>query len=225
MKRIILSGMLLILTQLAYAGDVPFITNDSLKKFDQEPRSVRSSPSITGRVLWDAVPVKGALIELKKQGSYFTEPVLAQAVVDANGQFIMESPPAGNYMIYAISPSDEYWEWTGSPITIHANQNIDAGTIHLPKKLQLLEPASGATLGTTTPTLRWSSFSDATRYHVDIFNLQTNQAVLRQDTIITSLVVAPALAPGIRYQWAVHVYNAVNVEIAYYSGWEFFVLP
>jgi hypothetical protein len=225
MNRIILSGMLLILTQLAYAGDVPFITNGSLQKYDREPRAVGSSPSITGRVLWNAVPVKGALIELKKHGNYYTEPVLAQAVVDANGRFIIDSPPAGNYMIYAISPSDEYWEWTGSPITIHANKNVDAGTFYLRKKLQLLEPTSGATLSTTTPTLRWSSFPDATRYHVDIFDLQTNQAVLRQDTVITSLVVAPALAPGIRYQWTVNAYNAANIEIAYYSAWEFLVLP
>jgi hypothetical protein len=93
----------------------------------------------------------------------------------------------------------------------------------LKKKLQLLEPVNNATIGTTTPTLRWSGFPGAVRYHVNLFVDQTGDAVLRQDTTENSLVVSPALTPGVRYQWSVDAYDAAGVTIAYFSAWYFTV--
>jgi hypothetical protein len=58
---------------------------------------------------------------------------------------------------------------------------------------------------------------------VDLFVDATGEAVLRQDTTDTSLVVSPALTPGVRYQWSVNAYNADGVTIAYYSAWRFTV--
>jgi hypothetical protein len=169
--------------------------------------------------------VPGARIELKEPGSYYDMPVLAQVVVGADGRFTLENPPAGSYMIYAVSPSDEYWEWRGKLIEIPVNAEVDAGTFYLCKKLELLEPADNATVNTTTPTLRWSSFPGATRYHVRVFDDQTGQAVLRQDTRDTSLIVAPPLTRGVRYQWSVDAYDAAGIPIAYSSAWHFTVQP
>jgi 3-mercaptopyruvate sulfurtransferase SseA len=60
---------------------------------------------------------------------------------------------------------------------------------------------------------------------VDVFDDQTGQAVLRQDTTDTSLVVAPPLTRGVRYEWSVIAYDAAGIEIAYYSAWYFTVQP
>jgi hypothetical protein len=87
----------------------------------------------------------------------------------------------------------------------------------------LLGPANNATIGTTTPTLRWNGFPDAARYHVNLFVDQTGEAMLRQNTTDTSLVVSPALAPGASYQWSVDAYDAAGVAIAYFSAWHFTV--
>jgi hypothetical protein len=178
---------------------------------------------ITGRVLWSSDPVAGARIELKERGNYYDLPVLAQATTGSDGQFTLENPPAGDYQIYAVSPGDEYWRWTGRSIQIPVGAAVDAGTFYLKKKLQLLEPANNGAIGTTTPTLRWSSFPDAVRYHVNLFVDQTGEAVLRQDTTDTSLVVSPALTPGVRYEWSVDAYDAAGVTIAYFSAWYFTV--
>jgi hypothetical protein len=176
---------------------------------------------VTGRVLWGSEPVAGAGIELKEQGSYYNLPALAQTTTAPDGQFALENPPAGDYQIYAVSPSAEYWTWTGRSIQIPVGGAVDAGTFYLKKKLQLLEPSNNATIGTTTPTLRWNAFPDAVRYHVDLFVDATGEAVLRQDTTDTSLVVSPGLTPGVRYQWSVDAYNAAGVAIAYFSPWYF----
>jgi serine/threonine-protein kinase len=178
---------------------------------------------ITGRVLWSSDPIPGASIELKEQGNYYNLPVLAQTTTAPDGRFTLENPPAGDYQIYAVSPDDEYWRWAGRSIQIPVGATVDAGTFYLKKKLQLLEPANDATIGTTTPTLRWNGFPDAVRYHVNLFVDQTGEAILRQDTTDTSLVVSPALTPAVRYEWSVDAYDASGVTIAYFSAWHFTV--
>jgi hypothetical protein len=172
---------------------------------------------ITGRALWGSEPVTGARIELKERGNYYDLPVLAQSPSGSDGRFTLENPPAGDYQIYAVSPNAEFWTWTGRSIQIPVDAAVDAGTFYLKKKLQLLEPANNTTIGTTTPTLHWNAFPDAARYHVNLFVDQTGEAVLRQDTTDTSLVVSPALTPGVRYQWSVDAYDAAGVAIAYFS--------
>lgn len=183
------------------------------------PTAVR----VTGRVMWSTSPVAGARIELKEQGNYYDQPVLAQTTTDAGGWFSLEDPPVGSYQIYAVSPSEEYWRWTGRSIQIASGAAVDAGMFRLKKKLQLLEPVNDAVLDTTTPTLRWQAFPDAVRYHVNLFVDATGEAVLRRDTTETSLTVSPPLAAGVRYQWSVDAYDASGTTIAYFSPWRFTV--
>jgi hypothetical protein len=173
--------------------------------------------------MWSTSPVAGARIELKEQGNYYDQPVLAQTTTDAGGWFSLEDPPVGSYQIYAVSPSEEYWRWTGRSIQIASGAAVDAGMFRLKKKLQLLEPVNDAVLDTTTPTLRWQAFPDAVRYHVNLFVDATGEAVLRRDTTETSLTVSPPLAAGVRYQWSVDAYDASGTTIAYFSPWRFTV--
>jgi serine/threonine protein kinase len=184
-----------------------------------------SGARVNGMVVWGTVPVPGARIELKESGNYYSTPVLAQTIAGADGRFALENPPIGDYTLYAVSPSDDYWQWTGRTVKIRAGETVEAGTFYLSKKLQLLEPASGTTVGTTTPTLRWQSFPGTALYHVDLFNDETGEPVLRQDTTETSLAVSPPLVPGRRYQWSVYAMDAARIQIAYYSAWVFTVQP
>src|SRR5258706_6846076 len=161
-----------------------------------EPPAEGRGLRVTGRVMWAALPVAGARAELKAEGNYYELPVLAEAVMGADGWFVLENPPAGKFMLYAVSPSDEYWSWSGHSITIGAGQAVRSPKFELSKKMELLEPEVGATLDTTTPALRWASFPEAVSYHVDVFNDETGEAVMRADTTDTRLVVTPPLAGG-----------------------------
>jgi hypothetical protein len=178
---------------------------------------------VTGRVMWAAMPVAGARAELKTEGNYYELPVLAEAVTGADGWFVLENPPAGKFMLYAVSPSDEYWGWSGHSVTIVAGQAVQSWKFELSKKMELLAPEVGATLDTTTPTLRWAPFPEAVSYHVDVSNDETGEAVMRADTTETSLTVTPALARGGRYQWSVYANNFARQQVAYYSSWLFMI--
>ena len=170
---------------------------------------------LTGRVVWGALPVPGARVQIKDDGNFYELPVLAEALTGTDGWFVLENPPAGKFMLYATSPSDEYWAWVGHSITIGAGQAIRSSRFELSKKIELVEPEVGAALATRSPVLRWDSFPDAARYHVDIFNNETGEAVLRADTPDNTLVVTPELAPGLFYQWSVQAANLANQQIAY----------
>jgi hypothetical protein len=178
---------------------------------------------VAGLVEWNQTPVPGAQIALKAAGNYYEQPAVAETLADADGRFILEYPPVGKWFIYAVSTNDEFWGWVGQSLTVGAGQVVDAGRIQFSKRMQLLEPVPHALLDTPTPVLRWASYPEAVRYHVDVFNDATGDAVLRQDTTDTSVVVDPPLAPGVQYQWSVNAYNAAKQSFAYYSCWYFTV--
>ncbi len=182
---------------------------------------------LTGYIFWNKQPVQGARAVLKEMGDYYQTLAVAEAATGADGRFVIESPPAGHWAIYFVSPSAEYWEWSGSDVTLGVGEAKDVGTHSLSKVLQLLEPAAGATVTTASPVLRWGGFPGAISYHVDVFDSATGAAVMRKDTTDTSVPVTPPLAAG-AYSWSVYAYNdadAANNQIAYYSSWSFTVQP
>jgi hypothetical protein len=176
-------------------------------------------------VVWGTQPVAGAGVELKPEGSFYQQPIVAQTTTGYDGRFSLENAPAGKLMIYAIAPSNEYWRWTGRPITVPTGGTVDAGQLRLSKRMELLEPPNESTVNTSTPFLRWRAFAGAARYHVDVFDDATGTAVMRQDTVATELVVGPPLAAGRRYQWSVTAYDGSGAQIAYFSAWVFEVRP
>ncbi len=168
----------------------------------------------------------GAVVQLKPKGDFYTTPVLAQATVEETiGRFHILSPPVGEFMLYAIAPSAEYWDWFGVPVTIPESRRVDVGTLYLSKKMELLSPARNSTIDTRTPTLRWRSFPDSVRYHVDVHDEVTGQGVFSKDVVSPTVeaTVEVPLAAGRQYQWRVTAYNALGHQIAYYSAWLFTV--
>lgn len=179
---------------------------------------------VTGAVFWGSEPLAGVRVLLKEEGNYYTTAVLAETTTGPKGEFVIEDPPAGDYRVYALGPSPEYWDWLGRSVSIPVGGSDDVGIMYLAKRMVLLEPADGATVATTTPTLRWQGFPGTDHYEVAIFDDTTLAEVLRDTTAGTSLTTTP-LTPGVRYQWAVDAYNADGIGIAYYSAWRFTVAP
>jgi hypothetical protein len=194
------------------------------------PRSFTVNPAgvtteIVGSVVWDGNPIPGVTVELKgplSAGNYYTLPTLASAVTASNGSFVITNPPTGSFEIYAVSPDTSvYWQWWNEAITVTAGQVTNAGALTLCKQLQLLSPASGSALSTTTPTLQWQAFPGTTSYYVAVGNVTTLAGVFGQYTAAAQITVTPALSPG-SYEWGVWAYDA-NGPIAYYESWAFTV--
>ena len=181
---------------------------------------------VTGRVVWNGIPVPNVGVELKQVGDYNSLSVLASVVSAADGTFTIQEPPTGSLMIYVLPPGTDYWGQFGYPVTIMAGQPKNVGDLAIAKKLQLLSPANfrpnGAKVTTTTPTLQWTAFHGAARYTVYVSNNTTHQRVFFQSTQSTQIAVSPALQSGQQYQWGVDAYNSNRQDIAY-SVWYFTV--
>jgi len=180
---------------------------------------------VTGRVVWNGMPVPNVRVQLKQVGDYSSLPELASTMSAADGTFTLLAPPTGSLMIYALAPNTDYWAWFGYPVKITAGEPKNVGDLAIAKKLQLLSPANsgpnGDAVTTTTPTLQWTAFPGAARYAVYVFNNTTHQRVLLQSIQSTQITVSPPLQSGQRYQWSVHAYNSSGGEIAYWSAWYF----
>jgi hypothetical protein len=88
----------------------------------------------------------------------------------------------------------------------HQPNNVE--DVPIENKLQLLSPANGANVTTTTPTLQWAAFPDADRYDVSVRNDGTSQQVFLHSTQGTQITVLPALQDGQKYEWTVQAYNS-----------------
>jgi len=146
---------------------------------------------------------------------------VASTVSAADGTFTMQEPPTGSLKSVLWGRVPDYVASLLYPITIHGRPNKECRDLALSKKLQLLSPANGATVTTTTPTLQWAEFPDAARYEVRVFSSAMNQAVFSQSTQSAQVTVPSTLQLGQQYQWDVYAYNSRGQGIARGSGRSF----
>jgi len=180
---------------------------------------------VTGRVVWDGIPVPNALVQLWQSGDHNSSFKLVSTASAADGTFTMREPPTGRLRIGAVGPSPDYGgNHLLYPVTIVAGQRKNVGDLYVFKKLQLLSPANSATITTTTPTLQWTGFPGAARYDVRVFNSKTQQLVLSQSTQSTQIKVSPGLPGGQQYQWDVGAYGSRTMSTADSSTW-YFTIP
>ncbi len=182
------------------------------------------STQIVGSVSWDGNALANVEVDLKgplSQGNFYTLPTLSSAITGADGTFVIQNPPIGQYMLYPVSPSNGgYWAFSAYPVMTSAGQVTNVGVLRLYKVVQLLSPGNNSTISTTNPTLQWAAFPGATSYLVEVFNPPT--VVFSQSTTGTEATVSPALSTGGAYDWAVYAYDSTG-EIAYYE-FEYFTV-
>jgi hypothetical protein len=179
---------------------------------------------VTGRVVWNGIPVPNAGVQLRQAGSSQSLPVLASTVSAADGTFTIEKPLTGRLAIYALAPTTDYWPFQIYRETIIAGQSKNVGDLAIAKKMQLLSPANGASLATTTPTLQWTAFPGTARYDVSVRNDATSQQVFLHSTQGTQVTLLPALQGGQKYEWTVQAYNSSGQRIAW-SVWTITTSP
>jgi hypothetical protein len=174
--------------------------------------------ALTGRVVWNGVPVPNAKVRLAHRDSV-SAPASARTVTANDGAFTIQDPPAGDLMIWVYAPSSEYTDLAGRAVTITAGHPENIGSVSITKKLQLLSPTVSE-IATTTPALEWAPFPDSVRYNVYVFNDSTRQRILLRSTKDTRMTVPAPLPNGQQLRWGVQAYNSKGEEIAV-SWWRF----
>ena len=177
-----------------------------------------SGSIIVGKVLWNGAPVAGSRVALKEWGSYYNTKVIMKSEVRADGTFVIENPPVGQYHIFAIAPDSPDWHgWTGREINIVANSVIDENTsFRLAKRMQIFSPSEGENVNSTTPDLQFEAVPDAVEYQVVIWNIDSSPSedIFRKRVTTTTLTL-PSLEANTNYQIAVDAYSADGTTLAY----------
>lgn len=169
---------------------------------------------VSGRVLWAGEPVSGATVELRS-GAWATAAaeVLARTVADGNGDYVLENPPVGEYGLVAGWPDGGANRAAVTPVQITAGAELTGVDVYLARELDLIEPASGATV-TTTPTLRWQPFPAVDHYRVWVIDAGTTELMVDQLVSTTSLTVTEPLQQDTTYTWLVQALTADGVLLA-----------
>lgn len=202
MRSLVSLGLLLLLL----AGCTP-ITRPA------EPVA-QGNTRISGRVLWAGEPVPGATVELRS-GAWATAAaeVLARTVADSNGEYLLENPPLGEYGLVAGWPDGGANRAAVTPVQITTGAELTGVDVYLVRELELVEPASGATV-TTTPTLRWQPFPATDRYRVWVIDAGTTELMVDQLVSTTSFAVTEPLKQDATYTWLVQALTANGLLLA-----------
>jgi hypothetical protein len=177
---------------------------------------------LAGTVTFGAAPVPGARVELRPPGwQAMPEVVAAEAVADANGQFVLEHPPVGEFTVVGVFPDGERDEGGWPQVIIAPDQAITGLVVPLERALTLLEPTSGAQVA-EAPTLTWQAFEGAAQYRVMVIDAGTTELLADETVSGPSLTVAAALQPGRTYEWRVNALSLDGTLLA--SGGRLFTL-
>lgn len=180
---------------------------------------------MVGRVLWGSGPMAGVGVEVKPPGDFYSQPVLANGVTDAGGGFSIDKLPPGSYVIYAIAPAPEFWDFSGYPLDIPPGSgDINVGDLNISQRMRLLDPPDGSVIATRQPTLRWDPFPGAAFYQVTVLDGR-GRDVVRDSTAGTSYTPPVNLQRGMNYEWFVEAMDGSGSQIAYFASWFFTVRP
>jgi hypothetical protein len=157
---------------------------------------------ITGTIMWWTTPLPGARIELR-QSMDMASRLISKTTSNNEGQFIFENPADGDYAIFAYAPDQEYWPMTAYGVTVKTAAEMSP--IYLAKKIEMLEPASNATVS-MTPTLRWKSFPGVTKYQWIVNDAAGQFSSSFQTVTGTSVEISSTLKPGKTYCYVVQAW-------------------
>lgn len=163
-------------------------------------------PALQGQVRWWTTPLPDVAVEIRQHPN---SPVLAQAVTDEDGRFVIEDPPIGHVAIWTDVPNEEYSEqFLWQQIHLGMNKIVIQVT-----KTVFTGLSAGETPG-TNPTLSWPNFPDATEYCV--YLMREGNQVIRECVAGTSWMVTEDLEAEREYCWYIQA-KINDIPIATYA--------
>ena len=164
---------------------------------------VATGGSLMGQVLIGTTLAAGLHVQLQRfddKANGYVE--VAQAEANDSGQFALQNPPVGDYILVGFWP-DGQPSVLRTPVHIEAGQAITDAVVKLVKTLQIVEPIPGAQTD-ATPILRWNSILGITQYRVLVIDAGTTEPMLDQIVKETSLAIKTPLKSGRTYDWVVN---------------------
>jgi hypothetical protein len=142
---------------------------------------------------------------------------VAEATTGADGRFVFENPPVGEYSIVGFFADGEQDSGGWPLVIIEEGREIADVTVPLERALALLQPASGAQTG-VTPILAWEPFAEAEEgYRVLLIDAGTTEMLL-DARLDETTITAPALTPGRMYTWVVQALSGEGILLAEGNG-------
>jgi hypothetical protein len=131
---------------------------------------------------------------------------------NAAGDYTFVNVAPGSYWVKVNAPSPEYHTWVASDVTVASadvTHNAD-----LPKKINLLSPASGSTTNNSRPTLTWTANPEAVRYELQL-NVSNPFTVIENPRNISSnsYTVKTQLTSGTNFTWQVDGFDQANHRV------------
>ena len=182
------------------------------------PSSAPASASTRGKLFAGSVkhagqPVPHARVELREPGwATNRTPAVATVEADAQGDFSLANPPAGDFSVIGYFADGEMDTGGWPPVSIAAGQEITGFIVPLERRLTLLSPIAGA-VTPASPLLKWKANDEAVKYRLWVIDAGTTEMLLDQTTSGTSVVFTKTLKPGV-YQWVVNGLNAQGALVA-----------
>lgn len=192
--------------------------------------------SISGSVYYAGTPLDNITMDLLGGDE------VIRTTVTNTGAYVFDAVPTGNYTIKLYGPTTEYLPDIAWGITLESDTNRD---FYLQKLCNLTQPPDGEEITTITPTLSWTTFSDAEYYILSIHEVENwGNHLWVSDITDNYYVVSSFLQTGKEYGWTIYAYDSQDrlvgtawpwwsftlvegytVEIDFISGWNLVGFP
>lgn len=176
--------------------------------------------TVTGTVLFSTSPLADVTVELIRfrVGPEYWENAatgtpVQSTTTDASGAFSFPDVDVGDYHIKAYGPSADFIPWKTRAVRLEGSDI--AQDVHLPKLIQQLTPADGATVLTQAPELTWTPVPEAETYNVFVIAEGASSATTYGVGITSSSYTPDAsLQPlTVPYRWIVEAFDAGGAHV------------
>lgn len=159
--------------------------------------------TISGIVYYSTTPLADIQVDLYSQAEQDT---IASVVTDASGAYSFSDVPAGEYILWAVGPTEEYCSRCGRGVTIESEDlQVD---IDLPKRMSIISPPDGSSIEALSPTFCWEAPPEADRYTFQLNVAEDWSSVdFATDISTTCYTTSQTLQRGVEYNWFIDAFD------------------
>jgi len=164
--------------------------------------------TIVGRVLFDGLPLSGAVLRLVRESDSTFVPH-TEARTDANGRYRFAGLRPGRYRVYAyVGDNPDYFNRETATFTVAAGE-IAAPTISMGRIIRPVRPLPQTRIPFAERLrFEWTPCPGAASYEFTVTDRETHEEVaLKTVRIPEAMIPGSALTPGRRYQCRVLALN------------------